>query len=183
MVSTMPVTREEMIQRATALVPRLRERAERTEQLRRLSDETIADLFDAGLFRIGTPDRFGGPGLDVDTMYEVTLELGRGCGSTAWCYSVLAGHNWMLGHWPEQGQEEYFADHSTYAPYRALAMAPYNFKLSRDVTYLENGAAAGIWWLELIHPSLNEGEVRSCRMESSNADSPLAGVPTCDAGY
>lgn len=80
-------------------------------------------------------------------------------------------------------QEEYFADHSTYAPYRALTMAPYNFKLSRDVTYLENGAADGIWWLELIHPSLNEGDVRSCRMESSNADSPLAGVPTCDAGY
>src|SRR5215212_10749829 len=64
MIATMPVTREEMVQRATALVPRLRERAERTEQLRRLPDETVADLVDAGLLRISTPDRFGGLGLD-----------------------------------------------------------------------------------------------------------------------
>jgi len=110
MVSTMPVTGEEMIQRASALVPRLRERAERTEQLRRLPDETIADFVDAGLLRIGNPDRFGGLGLDVDTAYEVTLELGRGCGSAAWCYSVLNAHNWWIGHFPWQGQEEYFAD-------------------------------------------------------------------------
>ena len=110
MIATMPVTREELVQRASALVPKLRQRAERTELLRRLPDETIADLMDAGLFRIGNPDRFGGVGLDVDTAYEVTMELARGCGSAAWCYSVLTNHNWMLGHWPEQGQAEYFVN-------------------------------------------------------------------------
>ena len=106
MISTMPVTREEMVQRASALVPRLRERAERTEQLRRLPDETVADLVDAGLMRIVTPDRFGGLGLDFDAKLEVALELGRGCGSTAWCYSILTTHNWWIGHFPRQGQEE-----------------------------------------------------------------------------
>ena len=110
MITTMPVTRVEMVRRASALIPRLRERADRTEQLRRLPDETIAELIDAGLLRIGNPDRFGGVGLDLDTAFEVTMELGRGCGSTAWCYSVLSTHNWMLGLWPERGQEEYFAD-------------------------------------------------------------------------
>jgi len=110
MISTMPVTRKEMVQRASALVPKLCERAERTEQLRRLPDETTADLIDAGLLRIGNPDRFGGVGLDIDAAFDVTMELGRGCGSTAWCYSVLSTHNWMLGHWPDQGQAEYFAD-------------------------------------------------------------------------
>lgn len=110
MVATTPVTREEMLRRAAALVPRLRERAAQTEQLRRLPDETVTDFVEAGLLRIGTPERFGGNGLDVDTSFEVTFELGRGCGSSAWCYSVLNNHNWMLGHWPEQAQEEYFAD-------------------------------------------------------------------------
>jgi 3-hydroxy-9,10-secoandrosta-1,3,5(10)-triene-9,17-dione monooxygenase len=110
MIATGLATREDLIQRATSLVPKLRERAERTEQLRRLPDETIADLMDAGLFRIGNPDRFGGLGLDVDTSFDVTMELGRACGSTSWCYSVLTNHNWMLGHWPEQAQQEYFAD-------------------------------------------------------------------------
>ena len=110
MIAMMPVTREEMVQRAAALVPRLRERAERTEQLRRLPDETIADLVDAGLLRIGNPDRFGGLGLDIDSGFEVAVELGRGCGSAAWCYAVLNTHNWWIGHWPAQAQEEYFAD-------------------------------------------------------------------------
>jgi 3-hydroxy-9,10-secoandrosta-1,3,5(10)-triene-9,17-dione monooxygenase len=109
MVATAPITREELVQRAAALVPRLRERAAQTEQLRRLPDETVADLVDAGLFRIVTPDRFGGPGLDFDAKLEVTLELGRGCGSTAWNYSILTTHSWWLGHFPRQAQEEFFA--------------------------------------------------------------------------
>jgi len=151
MVSTMPVTREEMIQRATALVPRLRERAERTEQLRRLPDETIADLVDSGLLRIGNPDRFGGLGLDVDTAFEVTLELGRGCGSTAWCYSVLNTHNWMLGHWPEQGQEECFADSpdtlasSGFDPGRArVEVVPGGYRLSGRWSF-SSGCDASRW--------------------------------------
>jgi prepilin-type N-terminal cleavage/methylation domain-containing protein len=81
-------------------------------------------------------------------------------------------------------QEEFYADSMRYAPFRALTMAPYNFKLSQGVTYLENGAASGIWWLELTHPSLDAVDVASCRMESSNStDAALAGVPVCDAGY
>ena len=110
MVSAIPVTCEEMVQRAAALVPRLRERAAQTEQLRRLPEETIADFVDAGLVRIANPDRYGGVGLDVDALFEVAFELGRGCGSAAWSYSVLTAHNWLLGHWPVLGQEEYFAD-------------------------------------------------------------------------
>lgn len=110
MLATMAITREEMVQRASALVPRLRERAAETERLRRLPDETVDDLVNAGLLRIGNPDRFGGVGLDLDASFEVVMELGRGCGSTAWVYSVLSTHNWMVGHWPQQAQEEYFAD-------------------------------------------------------------------------
>ena len=49
-----------MIARAEALLPRLRERAPRTEELRRLPPETERDLHDAGLFRILQPKRIGG---------------------------------------------------------------------------------------------------------------------------
>jgi 3-hydroxy-9,10-secoandrosta-1,3,5(10)-triene-9,17-dione monooxygenase len=110
MISSTPVTRDELVQRASALVPRLRERAARTEQLRRVPQETIADYVDAGLMRLANPDRFGGLGHDVDLMFDVALELGRGCGSAAWVYSVVAIHNWQIGLWPEQAQQEYFAD-------------------------------------------------------------------------
>jgi 3-hydroxy-9,10-secoandrosta-1,3,5(10)-triene-9,17-dione monooxygenase len=101
--------RDEQVRRASALVPVLKERAAQTEQLRQVPPESVRDLLDAGLVRIGNPERFGGPGLDLDTVFAVAGELGRGCGSTAWCYAVWATHNWWLGHFPEQGQEEYFA--------------------------------------------------------------------------
>src|SRR6185437_14685004 len=41
-----------MTTRANALIPQLRDRAERTEELRRLPPETERDLHEAGLFRV-----------------------------------------------------------------------------------------------------------------------------------
>lgn len=100
------------IARARELVPVLKERAAHAEQLRQVPPESVRDLLDSGLVHIGIPDRFGGHGFDVDTMFEVSMELGRGCGSTAWCYSIWSAHNWFLGYFPEQCQEEHFADGS-----------------------------------------------------------------------
>jgi alkylation response protein AidB-like acyl-CoA dehydrogenase len=54
--------------------------------------------------------RFGGLGLNFDVVFDVAAELGRGCGSTAWCYSIWASHNWLAGMFPERAQEEYWAD-------------------------------------------------------------------------
>ena len=53
-----------MVDRARALIPRLRDRASRTEELRRLPPETERELHDAGLFRIVQPKRVGGSELD-----------------------------------------------------------------------------------------------------------------------
>jgi alkylation response protein AidB-like acyl-CoA dehydrogenase len=103
------VSRDEMLQRAARLVPVLAARAQQAEQLRRIPDETVGDLVKAGLLRIANPDRFGGFGLDYDTVLEVGAELGRGCGSTAWCFTVWSSHNWLMGHYPAPAQEEYFA--------------------------------------------------------------------------
>ena len=98
-----------LMQRASALVPVLKERAAQTEQLRQVSPDSVQDLIDSGLIRIGNPERFGGAGLEIDAAFAVSWELGRGCGSTAWCYAVWTAHNHWLGHFPERCQEEYFA--------------------------------------------------------------------------
>ncbi|WP_185995772.1 acyl-CoA dehydrogenase family protein [Nocardioides campestrisoli] len=96
-------------QRAAELVPTLKERATVAEQLRRVPPESVQDLVDSGLLRVGNPDGYGGPGLDIDAAFAVAAELGRGCGSTAWCYAVWTAHNWWLGHFPARCQDEYFA--------------------------------------------------------------------------
>ena len=56
----------DLLRRASELLPVLRERAARVEQLRRLPPETVKDLVSSGLVRIGTPRRYGGNGLDID---------------------------------------------------------------------------------------------------------------------
>ena len=101
---------EDLLRRAAALVPVLARRAADTERLRRIPDETVNDLIASGLIRIGNPRRYGGLDVDLDVAHEVAWELGRGCGSAAWCYSLWAVHNWWLGHFPAEAQAEFFAD-------------------------------------------------------------------------
>jgi 3-hydroxy-9,10-secoandrosta-1,3,5(10)-triene-9,17-dione monooxygenase len=104
------VLRDELLGRAARLLPVLRERAARTEQLRQIPPETVEDLVASSLIRIGNPERYGGHGVDVDTAHEIGWELARGCGSTGWCYSLWTVHNWWLGHFPERAQDEFFAN-------------------------------------------------------------------------
>jgi 3-hydroxy-9,10-secoandrosta-1,3,5(10)-triene-9,17-dione monooxygenase len=94
------------LERAAALVPALGERARNTEALRRIPDETIADLRASGLFRVLQPRRVGGAELPYEALVRVTAILARGCGSTAWVYANLANHDFMLAMWPPQAQEE-----------------------------------------------------------------------------
>jgi len=101
--------RDELLCRAIELVPVLRQRAARTEQLRQIPPETVKDLKASHLIRIGNPRRYGGLGVEIDAAFDVAWELGRGCGSTGWCYALWTAHNWWLGHFPERAQEEFFA--------------------------------------------------------------------------
>src|SRR5260221_2766230 len=97
---------DELRERAERLVPVLRERAAKTEALRRIPDETIADLHRSGLFRMVQPARVGGSELPYGAFVELAGVIGRGCGSTAWVLNNLASHHWMLGYWPKQAQDE-----------------------------------------------------------------------------
>ncbi len=97
--------RDEMLSRAVAMIPALKERAIETEEIRQLPDSTIDELHDTGLLRVAQPQRVGGGDFDYRLMLEITMTLGRGCGSTAWVYVNLACHHWMLGMWPVEGQD------------------------------------------------------------------------------
>jgi 3-hydroxy-9,10-secoandrosta-1,3,5(10)-triene-9,17-dione monooxygenase len=96
----------ELLSRAEALIPVLRERAPRAEELRRLPDETIADLHKSGLFRVLQPKRVGGSELPFRALVELVSVIARGCGSTAWVLANLAAHHWLLGMATKQAQDE-----------------------------------------------------------------------------
>ena len=46
------LTPDELLRRASEMVPALKERAGYTEELRRMPDETVQDLLESGLYRI-----------------------------------------------------------------------------------------------------------------------------------
>lgn len=98
-------THAAMIDRARALVPRLRDRAPRTEELRRLPPETERDLHDAGLFRIVQPKRVGGAELDYVALVDCADVLAQGDASVAWNFANLASHHWMLGMFDRHAQD------------------------------------------------------------------------------
>jgi 3-hydroxy-9,10-secoandrosta-1,3,5(10)-triene-9,17-dione monooxygenase len=103
-------TRDEMLRRARDLVPALKERAAEAEDLRRLPDDTVRDLHETGLWRVLQPARVGGGELDYGMLVDVPVELGQGCGSTAWVFVNLASHHWMLAMWPQPAQDEVWGE-------------------------------------------------------------------------
>jgi 3-hydroxy-9,10-secoandrosta-1,3,5(10)-triene-9,17-dione monooxygenase len=95
-----------MVARAKAMIPQLRDRAAKTEELRRLPPETERDLHDAGLFRIVQPKRVGGSELDYVSLVDCADMLGRADASVAWNFANLASHHWMLGMFDPRAQDE-----------------------------------------------------------------------------
>jgi 3-hydroxy-9,10-secoandrosta-1,3,5(10)-triene-9,17-dione monooxygenase len=94
-----------MLAAARALIPRLRDRAARTEELRRLPAETERDLHDAGLFRIVQPKRVGGSEFDYVALVDCADVLGQADASVAWNFANLASHHWMLAMFDKHAQD------------------------------------------------------------------------------
>jgi len=94
-----------MVSRARALIPRLRDRASRTEELRRLPPETERDLHESGLFRIVQPKRVGGSELDYVALVDCADAIGRADASVAWNFANLSSHHWMLAMFDKRAQD------------------------------------------------------------------------------
>ncbi|MEV6227426.1 acyl-CoA dehydrogenase family protein [Saccharopolyspora shandongensis] len=101
-------SRAELVARAVALQPLLRDQAARGESDRVVPAEVVDALVDAGVFRLLTPRRYGGYETDLRTLTEVSEVLGEGDGSAAWVGTIIAVTNWMACLFPDQAQEEVF---------------------------------------------------------------------------
>ncbi len=100
------LSREELLRRAEAMVPVLRERSAAAEAARKCPDETVADLAAAGLLRICQPARYGGYEHSWDVLCEVSQVLARGCASQAWVGNILNDHTQLLGMFDVRAQDD-----------------------------------------------------------------------------
>ena len=71
--------RDELLDRARQLAPRLAERCEQAERLRDLPAETVRDFHEAGLFRMLQPRRVGGAECDYGILIDVGAAIARAC--------------------------------------------------------------------------------------------------------
>jgi 3-hydroxy-9,10-secoandrosta-1,3,5(10)-triene-9,17-dione monooxygenase len=102
---------DELVARAKKLAPKLRERAVRAERERNIPRESVEEYIDAGMLRTLTPKRWGGYEHDHEVEFDIAVELGRStCGSSAWCLNYLTDHLCMVAHFPEEAQQEVWAN-------------------------------------------------------------------------
>ena len=101
---------DELVARAAALKPALRDRQRETERNRRVSEDSVAEIKAAELYKILQPARYGGFEYDLWTFTRCAAEIGAGCGSTAWVYATAAQHQWQIGMYDDAAQAEVWGD-------------------------------------------------------------------------
>ncbi len=110
--STAP-TVDELVARATALLPMLREKAASVEANRMVSPETIAAFKEAGFFKILQEKRWGGWEMEPLVLWRVLMELGRGCPSSAWNMMILGVHQWEFGLMDPRAAQDVWGEDNT----------------------------------------------------------------------
>jgi alkylation response protein AidB-like acyl-CoA dehydrogenase len=95
-----------LIARAASLRSLLERSAAEMDAHRRLPDDVVRALKETGLCALMVPMRFGGYQTSIRTYIDVMIELGRGCGSTAWVASLINVCAWLAALFPERAQSD-----------------------------------------------------------------------------
>jgi alkylation response protein AidB-like acyl-CoA dehydrogenase len=128
-------TREALVAAAKGMIPMLRSRGQEISATRRVPDDVFRLLKDAGLMQLMRPHKYGGPEIGPDVLFQITRELSKGDGSTAWVYAVTNSHDHFISFYPESVQDTYWASAkplsaSSYIPVGKAAPAEGGFRLS-----------------------------------------------------
>jgi len=86
---------EEILAGVRALEPAIRDAADAIERDRRLPDDLAHALMQAGIFRMGVPQSYGGPELDPMGQVRVVEELSRIEGSVGWLSMISSAGSFL----------------------------------------------------------------------------------------
>ncbi len=100
---------QQIIARASELVPFLASNAERADRERRVPQENIDAITQAGLWSLTRPRSRGGLQTNVRTAVEVISKLAEGCGSTSWCVMLSTIEQLVMSYLNERAQEDIYA--------------------------------------------------------------------------
>jgi alkylation response protein AidB-like acyl-CoA dehydrogenase len=103
-------TRQDILDRTRTLAQRFAARAAAAEQARRIPDESVKEMLDAGFARVLIPKEAGGYGFGFDTWFEITRELCKADASHGWCASLIIHHNHLIAQYPQAAQKTLWAN-------------------------------------------------------------------------
>ena len=127
---------EALIERARAMIPTLKARSRQCVANREVPAETIADMQEAGFFRILQPRRWGGYEMSPNVFFDVQKLLAQGCMSTGWMYGVVGCHPYELALFHSEAQEEVWGEDtsvlasSSYQPVGKVTPVEGGYRLS-----------------------------------------------------
>jgi alkylation response protein AidB-like acyl-CoA dehydrogenase len=103
-----PPTAAELVARARELAGLLRKNAAAGEANRRVEEESMKAVREAGLMRVCTPKRYGGWEMNTRAMLDVSAALAEADGSTAWVVNLNNICCWLTSLLPVEAQDEVF---------------------------------------------------------------------------
>ncbi len=99
----------EMIGRAQAMIPMLREQQDEAEERGYYSEAVHRAFLEAGFYRAIQPRRFGGYEFDLPTFLKTMVAISTGDPGTGWCLTLGSSHAWIVGSlFSERVQAEMF---------------------------------------------------------------------------
>jgi 3-hydroxy-9,10-secoandrosta-1,3,5(10)-triene-9,17-dione monooxygenase len=102
------LTVDELLQRADALRPLLRQRQTECEEAGELSADSNQRFLEAGFYRILQPRFFGGYEFALPDFIRVMIAVARGCSESAWVLALTSGHTVLAAQLSESAQREAF---------------------------------------------------------------------------
>ncbi|MFB7337928.1 flavin-dependent monooxygenase [Streptomyces adustus] len=106
--SSAPRSDTDLVARVRDLQPLIRAHALRAEQRRRVTDEVVEALTDAGIFRMNVPRHYGGYQSSLRTQVDALSEVSAACGSAGFMALIQAGCAFIAALFADEAQEEIF---------------------------------------------------------------------------
>lgn len=111
-MSKAQMTHDELVEASENLMPLLREKAREAEEQRKPLDEVIEAIEKSGIFSTMVPRCYGGHEADLDTFFEVVLNISKADASMGWLTAFYMEHAYWFCGFPEEFQKEVFAEKS-----------------------------------------------------------------------
>ena len=153
---------EQVVEKVSALLPEIEQRAQQTEDARQIPVETISSLEGAGFFRLLQPAQWGGFESDPVTFYDTVRRIASACGSTGWVAGIIGIHNWHLALFDQQAQEDVWgADSSvriasSYAPMGMGEVVDGGYKVNGSWAWSSGSGHAD--WVVVGGPVIKDGK-------------------------